>query len=346
MINFLSIIGAILFLCVLVLFHETGHFLVARAFGFTIEEFSVGFGPLLVSKTGKSGTKYSVRALPLGGFCRFNGEDEENSTDPHAFNNEKSWKRFLVLIAGSAMNIIIAFLIAVAVLCIYGDYAVTVEKINTDSPAYHAGLLPGDIITKVNDKRVVFDFGALDEIATSDPSRLTITAERNGEEVEFVLHDIYNPEEEKNMIGVMLRYNEARRYFTFGEAISSSFAFLGYFVKQLFEVFAGILRNPASTATQFIGPVGTISVIGAAVRSGWETILRFMILIGVNLGIFNLLPLPALDGGRVIFTVIEMIFRRPVPRKIEGVIHFLGFVLLMLFAVYLTFGDLGRLFGV
>mgnify|MGYP000999245101 CR=1 FL=1 len=339
----LSILGAIVVLGVLIVIHELGHFGMARALGLRVDEFAVGFGPKVLSKERK-GILYSLRAFPLGGFCRFHGEDEDKGEDPTAFNAQKPWKRFLVILAGAVMNIAFAYILATVTLTAWGDYAATVESVEVGSPAENAGMHQGDIIVAVNGKTAAFDFAALGEIQSADPETgVEIEVKRGDEYHTLRAKDLFDEAEGKNMIGIMINY-EGRRAFTLGEALGTAWEFLVYSAKSLLNFFANILRIP-NLSDHIMGPVGTISVIGQAVRSGWESIFRLALYLSLNLGIFNLLPFPGLDGARLVFVLIEMIFKKPVPREKEGLIHLVGLGLLMVFVIYVTVGDVGRLIG-
>ena len=339
----LSILGAIIILGVLITIHELGHFGVARALGFKVDEFAVGFGPKILAKERK-GILYSLRAFPLGGFCRFHGEDENMEGDPEAFNNQKAWKRFLVIAAGAAMNILFAFVLAVITLLSWGDYAATVETVNPGSAAEAAGILPGDVLISVDGGRVVFDFAALENVQKADSEEgVTVVVRRDGEDVALKVTDLYDQEAGKNMLGVTISYAN-RRSFSLGEAIVCAGDFLTYSARSLLNFFVNIFKVE-NLSEQVMGPVGTISVIGEAVRNGWETIFRLALYLSLNLGIFNLLPFPGLDGGRLIFLLIEIIFRKPVPRDKEGLVHLIGIAILFGLILYLTWGDISRILG-
>ena len=339
----LSILGAVVVLGVLIIVHELGHYGVARALGFRVDEFAVGFGPRILS-TRKNGILYSLRAFPLGGFCRFHGDEQDQREDPTSFNAQKAWKRFLVILAGSAMNIAFAYILATVTLLSFGDYAATVETVNEGSPAEAAGMRPGDVIVSVNGKRAVFDFSALGEIQKADPEKgVDIVVKRGGEYVALHPKNLYDEARRKNQIGITINY-ENRRSFAVGEALVTAGDFLGYSARTLLNFFANIFNTP-NLQEQVMGPVGTISVIGEAVRTGWESIFRLTFYLSLNLGIFNLLPFPGLDGARLIFLLIEIVFKKPVPREKEGLVHLIGLGVLMAFVLYLAIGDVGRLIG-
>ncbi|MGI6192776.1 MAG: M50 family metallopeptidase, partial [Christensenellales bacterium] len=214
----LSILGAIVVLGVLIVIHELGHYGVARALGVRVDEFAVGFGPRILSRE-KKGIVYSLRAFPLGGFCRFHGEDQDKREDPTSFNCQKPWKRFLVILAGSAMNIAFAYILATVTLLALGDYAATVETVHAGSPAEEAGMQPGDVIVSVNGKQAVFDFSALGEIQKADPEAgVDVVVKRGGDYITLHPKNLYDEAQGKNQIGIVIDY-QGRRSFTFGEAL-------------------------------------------------------------------------------------------------------------------------------
>lgn len=341
MTTILSLLGAVVMLGVLVVVHELGHYLMARALGIRVDEFSVGFGKAVFQKERK-GILYSLRLVPLGGYCMFHGEDEKNSS-PDDYNVQPAWKRLLTLLAGPAMNFLLAFLAAVVLLMGWGDYAATIESVNPGSAAEAAGFQSGDVLLKIDGDTMAFDFAAINNISKAQ-GPVEVLVQRGEERVALQVTPEYNPETGKNAVGININYSH-RRSFGFFESLAVSFEFMGYFVKMLINAFAGMIARPATITESVVGPVGTIAMVGQAVRYGWETILRMTLLISVNLGVFNLLPFPSLDGARILFTLIEIVFRRPVPRKIEGVIHAIGLMILFAFMIYVCFGDVFRLIG-
>lgn len=338
----LSIIAALLLLSIFVMVHEYGHYKAGKLLGFGVVEFAIGMGPKIWSRE-KNGTLYAIRAFPIGGMCRFYGEDEEIK-DGKSFNAQKAWKRFLVILAGPLMNLVFALVFAIVALTAYGDYkAAVVEIPNTSSPAYLAGVRPGDVLYAINGKTISSTQDAVDKIVAVEENEAVITVMRGKEKLDLKLENIYNEEAGRNLIGINLGL--ARVPYTFSEAIEGSFIYVGSIIQEM----VGFFRSMFTTGVQLddvAGPLGTITVIGTAVRVGLEMVLRLSVMLSVNLAFINLLPIPALDGARLVFLTLEGIRRKPVPEKVESMIHFVGIILLFGLIIVLTFNDIMRLLGV
>ncbi len=336
----LYIIYALIVIMLLVVLHEFGHFIVGYKSGIKINEFSVGFGPKIVSKV-KNGIKYSLRWLPLGGYVQFHGEDEEIENDPLAFNNAPIWKRFLTILAGPMMNIIVAIIFAIVVLSCYGDYDVYVGVIQEGSAVAQTGIMEGDHIIGVNGEG--FDFYSefyLDADEALNDDTITLDVERDGEEYSFTFEVAQN---EQGQRGIPLGLQYERHRFGFFEAIGMSVKWIFLFLAQMFKVLFESVKN--LDASQLSGFVGTSQVIGQTFATGnFENIFRMASLLSLNLGIVNLLPFPALDGGRLVFIIIEKLRGKPVKRSIEGMVNFVGLVLLFGLMILLTYQDLVRIF--
>ncbi len=336
----LSILAALLLLSIFVMVHEYGHYKVGKLLGFGIVEFAIGMGPKIWSRE-KDGTLYAIRAFPIGGMCRFYGEDEEIK-DGKSFNAQKTWKRFMVILAGPIMNIVFALVFAIIALTAYGDYAAAVKEIpNTSSPAYVSGLRPGDVLYAVNGERVRYN-NAVSKIIAVEENEAVITVLRNGKELNFNVENIYNEEAGRNILGVNIDF--VRVPYTFFEAIGGSFTYVGSSIQDMF----GFFRTMFTQGVQLddvAGPVGTIGIIGSAVRVGLEMVLQLSVMLSVNLAVINMLPLPALDGGRLAFLTLEGIRRKPVPERVEGMVHFVGIILLFGLIILLTFNDIKRMIG-
>lgn len=333
--NIWSIIAALLVLSVMVMVHEAGHFSIGRLFGFGIEEFAIGMGPKLFGRE-KNGTLFSIRAFPIGGMCRFVGEDEVPK-NAISFNAQKPWKRFLVVFAGPFFNVVFAVLFAFITLLAYGSLAPMVDQISTETgPAAVAGMQPGDILLKINGERVDYT-DAVNHIVAAKGPDIVVTVERGGEELELLMEDVYNEEEGRNIIGIVI--TRGRRHFSFFGAFGEAFHYIADTIGQMFEFF-GMLFQGQVQQGDVMGPVGTISFISYAVRTGFEVVLHLAVLLSVNLAIINLLPLPALDGGRLIFIIIEMIRRKPISQEKEGMVHFIGIILLFGLIIFLSYQDI------
>ena len=335
----LSFIGALLFIGIIIMVHELGHYSIGRACNIKVVEFAIGFGPK-IKKWVKNDIIYSVRWILLGGFTKFYGEDEELD-DKLAFNNQPAGRRALTIAAGPVFNIVFALLLVIVVLCAFGEYVPAVGAVWEDSPAEAAGLEVGDIITEMNG--VEMDFYMEAEMAQSEASgdTMEITVLRDGEEISMSIPLQYYEEYDRDMAG--FQYGPQRAYFGFFEAIALSFKWMYLLVKETLLAIFGLLGGQGTENA--MGIVGMVSVLGEAIRSSLEYVLRLGVAISVSLAVFNILPLPALDGGRLVFIAIEKVFKKPVPRNIEGVIHFIGFALFFVLVIFITYQDVARIFG-
>ena len=336
----LSIVGALLVLTVLVFVHELGHFYAGKKLGFRIDEFAIGMGPVVCSKE-KNGTRFAIRALPIGGLCAFHGEDEGVS-DPECFNAQPVWKRMIVVLAGPFMNILLAVVLAVIILMTYGEYMPMINDFTAENtPAEAAGIQVGDIITEIDGKSITYYAECTDYKQQADPARIEVTVRRDGMDVTLTAHDIYDSESGSNRLGIYISPERLR--YGLLEAATNSVRYTCYIVKEMFKVLGGLFTGSV-TSDDVAGPVGTISIIGQAVRAGFEVVLRLGVLISINLGIMNILPIPALDGGRFLFMVIEAVRGKPIPPEKEGMIHMAGLVLLFSLMILLTVMDVRKLF--
>jgi len=335
----LSILGALLLLSVLVTVHELGHFLVGRLLGFTILEFAVGMGPVVLKKE-KNGIVYALRALPIGGMCRFYGEDEE-VTDGKCFNSHPALHRMAVVAAGPIMNLLLALLLAIASIGIYGITAPEIYEIESDTcAAAVAGVEVGDVLTGINGTPIDFYTEAVSMIRAVSGDEAVLTVERDGASVDLILRDFYDAELGYNRLGVTL--TPVRAHFGMQHAFRYSFRYVGSIIRETFSFFGVLFRGEAQS-TDVAGPVGTIAYISEAVRYGFEVVLQFAVLISISLGIMNLVPLPALDGGRLLFLIVEWIRGKPIDREKEGMVHFVGIVLLFGLIIFLTYNDIMNL---
>jgi len=337
----IHILEALLVLSFLVMFHELGHYAAGRLLGFTILEYAVGMGPKLVGFK-KNGIEYNLRALPLGGMCRFYGEDD-GVKDPRCFNAQRPWKRFIVILAGPLMNFVLAFLIAVALLLGWGvadESKVVVQMVNENSPAQAAGLLPGDTFLTVDGAAVAGFDGLTQAVAAADSDHMEVKILRAGEERTLTLSNLYNAEADANLMGVTIAYGTRRVGLLF--AVKEGAAYCREMAGLVFKSL-GMLFSGEAGLKDMAGPVGVIQILGQAADSGWYYVLSLCVMLSVNLGIVNLFPIPALDGGRLLFILIEWVRGKPVPPEKEGLVHVIGFGLLMILVVVITFNDVLRL---
>lgn len=337
----IRILEALLLLSVLVMIHELGHYTAGRLLGFTILEYAIGMGPKLVGFKHK-GIEYNLRALPLGGMCRFYGEDD-GVKDERCFNAQKAWKRFIVILSGPLMNFVLAFALAVILLLGWGvadESKIFVQDVNEGSPAQAAGLQVGDQFLMVDGKAVESYEILSGAVTAADSARLEVVILRDGQEQRLVLSDLYNEERGANLMGVTLAYGTKKVSLGYAlrEGAATCWEMAGLVFKSL-----GMLISGEAGLKDMAGPVGIVQLLGQAATSGWYTVLNLCALLSVNLGVFNLFPIPALDGGRLLFILIEWVRGKPVPPEKEGMVHLIGLGLLMILVVVVTFNDVLRL---
>lgn len=360
---------ALLVLAVMITVHELGHYTVGRLLGFKILDFSVGFGPAIIKKkSAKTGIVYALRAIPLGGACRFYGEEDdpnEVNADEGAvpFNSQKPWKRLLVIFAGPLMNFLLAYVLAfVMMLCFgqqkmvsypNGDYAITVNAASEDGPAYRAGIRAGDIIMRVGAYDIEAADGGFDgkteliskAIRESDGT-LSITVLRAADKVEceYTVTDIYNAAEGQNKVDIVMGYTRYSEPYGFFRSFAEAGKFLADIVATTFKAIFNGFKNGFSEG-DVSGIVGTVAITMKMASLGVYYVLLVMVIISMSLGIMNLLPLLPLDGGHLLFDFIELVFGRPVPRKIQNAFSMIGIFLLLALMVYATVGDIKGIFN-
>ena len=335
------VILALLLLGVLIMAHEAGHYLAARACGIEVQEFAMGMGPLLCKWKNKLGTQFSLRALPIGGFCQFYGEDEDVN-DPRAFNNQAVWKRLLTVVSGPMMNFAVAFVVIVLYLSLLG-IPTTVPRVDeVEAHAANAGLRAGDTLLYVNDVLADSADAVLAEIMGSGGETVTLRVERGGEEIEIPITPFYDEEVSRYRVGFTFAQERVR--VSLRQSIPFSVSYNAESVRLIGVTLKNLLFK-GEGVQDVTGPVGTVYVIQeVTAQGGVDIYLELLALISVNLGVMNLLPIPGLDGSRLLFLLVEGIRRKPIKRELEGAIHGAGFVLLMGLMVALTYKDIMQIF--
>ena len=347
MLTILYILYALLILTALVTVHELGHYTAGRLLGFSVMEFSIGMGPRIV-KVEKNGIIYSLKAFPIGGSCRFAGEDEI-ATGKTDFNAMPKWRRAVALASGALCNILFAVVLAIVLLLCYGSYEADMSKVfissvTPDGSAAIAGVQNGDQVLAV-DGTELENYEELRELLSEAKGGVAvITLEREGRVITLTLTNLYSPEEGRNMMGVITEPGRIPIRYHFFEAVGESFRFVSSMIGEMFNFLKQLVTGNVSSQ-DVAGPVGIVDLFVTYAPEGFEVVLRIAILLSVNLGFINLLPLPALDGGRLVFIGIEAVFRKRVPEEIEGRIHAVGLMLLMGLIIFITVMDISRCAG-
>lgn len=354
----LNIIAAILLFGMIVLVHEFGHFLFAKLGGIGVVEFSVGMGPRLFSFV-RGGTCYSIKALPFGGSCAMVGEDSDNS-DPKAFNNKPVWTRIAVIAAGPGFNFLLAFLFSMVLVFQVGHDAPVLIGVFDGSPAQEAGLQAGDRLVRINRRRVeatrdisLYLYTHPGETVTLSFDRAENTGEAGGTGTTrrylTQITPVYDETYQSYMLGIQLRgYEKAENPLQF---LSYSVYEVKYCIVSTFDSFGMLFRRQIRAEDAVAGPVQIVSMVGESVGAGrsvglWAVVYvisSWMLLLSASLGIMNLLPLPALDGGRLLFLLIELVRGRPIDPEKEGMVHMAGMMLLMTLMVLILFNDIHQL---
>lgn len=374
----MSVAGLIIFFLifgVVVIAHELGHMIVAKKNQIAVVEFSIGMGPTLFHFT-KGGTKYAIRLLPLGGACMFEGEvgndlesikeqSEQKNSEKNAekefvsntelgktqgsFLNAKVGARIATVLAGPIANFILAFFFSIIIVASVGTDIPIISQISDNSPAASAGLTEGDRIVKINGKNIHLyrEVTLISLLGNNKP--LNLVYERDGEKHEVTVTPEYNEQYGRYLMGITGgQYTK--------QGVGGTLLYSGYEVKYWIDYTITSLKmliQGKVSKDDVSGPVGMVQVVDdiytASKSSGnfyiFLNMLNFAILLSANLGVLNLLPIPALDGGRFVFLLIEAVRGKPIPPDKEGIVHFAGFVILMILMVFVMFNDISRLFN-
>ncbi len=343
----MSILISILLFSLIVIFHEFGHFLLARRAGIYVEEFALGMGPKIVSK--KIGeTVFCINVIPFGGYCKMMGEESPNFDDDRSYSVKTIGQRFLVVLAGPFFNFILAFIFAMIYLSISGTASRVVDRALEDKPAYEAGIRAGDKIVGINGRRVIV-FSELQILLNAEkPEIASIDVMRDGKKMTFDVKP-YMDENGVYKIGVAFTSVSLKNFF---KLVGYSFMEIVYMIRLVYYSLGELILGHVSK-DQIAGPVGLVSAISTGYNEskayGFKQVIAtlsfFIVLLSSNLGVMNLLPIPALDGGRLMFIAYEAITKKPIKPEYEGRIHLVGFVILMGLMVFISFNDIVNLFS-
>jgi regulator of sigma E protease len=355
-----TIVAFVVVLGVLIFVHELGHFLTAKRAGLKVEEFGFGFPPRLISfKRGE--TRYSLNWIPFGGFVKILGEGGEAEKDPRSFAGQRVWVRAKVVGAGIAMNFLLAWVllsivnaagvstaieegVALSPRARVSESVVTITQVVADSPAAQADVRPGDQIQTVGGKPVADQEAVVEAVGGSAGKETTLSLVRGDQALEVTVTPRAEPPEGQGPLGIGL-VNTATVSYPWYQAIWEGAKQTIFMTGQIFIVFAGILKQlftTGSVGADIAGPIGIAVITGQVLDLGIVPLMQFAALLSINLGIVNALPFPALDGGRLLFLLIEKIRRRKVSKRIENAVHSVGFGLLLILIVAITARDFIR----
>lgn len=332
--NIIYIVIAILAISVLVIGHELGHFLLAKANNVKVEEFSIGMGPKIFGVKGKE-TEYALKAFPIGGYVKMLGE-EEQSSDIRSFSNKAPERKLSIIAAGPIMNFVLAIVFFMLIAFSKGYVAPIISSFTENSAAQKAGLQKGDQIVKIENTKVVTWEDLYTVLYTAKDKKLAIDYKRDGKVYSINLAPTWDAKENRYLIGIS---PTAIEHPTFIQSVNYGFNETISLIKQTFVSFKTIFTGKASL-NDVGGPVTIIKISGEAAKAGFWQLLYFCAFISVQLAIFNIIPFPALDGGWIFLLLFEIITRKKVDDNKVAIVNYVGFTLLMILMVLVTIKDI------
>lgn len=334
----LTIVAWIVVFGVLVAVHELGHFLVAKGFGMQVDEYALGFGPRILVIRGRE-TEYSLRAIPLGGYVRLAGMDGERSSDPNHYPNRPRWQRFLVIFAGPVMNLVLAFILYAL---LYGPVGIptattTIGHLMPHYPAAAAGLRAGDRIVAIDGQTIANGSALQHAISHHAKQVMHVVVARGHRYLAYAIKARWDRSQKAYLIGIQLTTTVVHLglWSSIKTGVAQTIAITGQWFVALFRLVTGQERH-----LDLMGPVGIAVVVGQAARAGWAYLFLLAAALSANLGLFNILPVPVLDGSKLWLLIIEGIRRRSMDPDRENMIHLVGMAFLLVFVVFVTYHDI------
>lgn len=346
----LKYILAIIIFGVIIFIHEFGHFAVAKLCGIKVNKFALGMGPCILKKQ-MGETEYSLRLFPVGGFCAMEGEDEK-SDNSRAFGNKPVWKRMLVIVAGAFMNILLGFVLIVVLTCmrsavpstIVNGFSTASETSSTiTAQSYESGLREGDKIVEINGMTIFTPSDLSYQLYSDEDGICDVVVKRDGKKI--TLNDVYfHNDTTDSMIDFSIKGLDKNPLTVLSYSAKDTVSTARLIWISLVDLVTGKYGfSDLSGPVGLVGAIGDAAEAGETVRESFMTLINLTIFITINLGIFNLLPIPGLDGGRFLFLLIEAVRRRPVKPEHEGMVHLIGMALLMILIIAVTFSDIKKL---
>lgn len=342
----MNIVIAIILFSLIILFHELGHFLLAKINGVQVNEFCLGLGPTVIGFH-KGETFYSLKLLPFGGACMMEGEDEESDSS-RSFGKKSVWQRFLIVFAGPFFNFILAWVLSLVILGAVGIDYPTIYQVEPGSPAAEAGIQSGDTILKLGNKNIHFYREIRVYTYFHSGEKIDVLWEHDGETYAGSMTPRYDEESGRYLLGVQRSYGRQKSGPL--RVIQYSFYEVKYWITTTLQSLGKLVIGQLDM-NALSGPVGIVKTIGDTYNASradgifyvFINMINMAILLSANLGIMNLLPLPALDGGRLVFFIVEAIRGKRVDPKKEGMVHFIGLVVLMAFMVLIMGNDIRKI---
>ena len=355
----INIIVFFLILGVIVLIHELGHFLTAKLFGVYCAEFSIGMGPKLFSKK-KGETEYQIRALPIGGYVAMAGEADQEDNEimkdvpyERTLKGIKTWKKCVIMLAGVFMNFVLALVLLIGIYSFVEVQTNTSEigSVVKNKGAALAGIEAGDVINKItinNEEHIIASFSDIQEVLDNENLQLdtdTVTMKvsltRNKHTLEKEVTAKYNNETKSYVMGI----TAATKKLTFAEAIRQGINQFIEYALLIFTTLGKLITDMTHTVSQLSGPVGIYTVTAQVTQTGSiSTLLSLTALLSTNIGMFNLLPIPGLDGSQVLFALVEKVIRREIPTRIKYALQMAGLILVFGLMIFVTVNDIGKFF--
>lgn len=336
----LTAILFILMMLVLIAPHELGHFIAAKLVGVKVNEFAIGMGPLIWQRQ-KGETKYSLRLIPIGGYNAMEGEDN-GSEDPRGFNNQSSLSRIVILLAGVTMNVLIALIICVIIVQISGLPVPRIASVDQSMPAAQAGMMVDDRIVAINGTEISSWEECIALIDSFDPEKqetMNITVEREGQEIDCTLIPQFDKQQKRYMVGIVADVtHDPVKCLARGAVMTWDLN------KLMFQSF-GMIINGEASSKDVSGPVGLVKIVNETSKAGAEPYLLLLALVSLNLALINLLPIPGLDGGKILFVILKWISRGRISGEMETKATLIGFKLLIMLTFLITANDIRNLFN-